>query len=506
MKKLLSVLLALALMLTSLSAFAFAADADKNEYPRIKVHGFMSRDILADKDNEDSDVLWPPAADTILDAVKKALPSLAKFAVTRDWNKLGQDITPLAKEIFAPAFLDENGNAKGNSGVYFVYPEASTITKDSEVKFSYDWRLDPVYLAGQLNDFINYVLECSGADKVDLQCHSFGGIVTSTYVRLYGSSKLHSVAFNSTAVFGETYTGELMTGKLKLDKDAVRNFMAYVFDHNDYEHILNGVIKLLSDAGLLGFVCDFGNELIAQLGEMVLPEVIVPAFGGWLSVWAMVPNADIDEGMKYVFNEIYKNSDIDRSGLIAKITNFNLLFRPFKEQVLNKINDTANFYVVSRYGYCSIPITPSWKNMGDGVVDTKYTSFGATCAEFDSTLSDEYLAGKDAAMISPDKRVDASTCMFPNQTWFIRDANHSMDVDQLIDAFFAYDGQGTVDTVDGLQRFMVYDKASDSYVADNGAEEEETGFIAELKAILKELRTFFKMIFGLIFSKFNPAC
>ena len=81
-----------------------------------------------------------------------------------------------------------------------------------------------------------------------------------------------------------------------------------------------------------------------------------------------------------------------------------------------------------------------------------------------------------------------------------------MDVDQLIDAFFAYDGQGTVDTVDGLQRFMVYDKASDSYVADNGAEKEETGFIAELKAILKELRTFFKMIFGLIFSKLNPAC
>ena len=121
------------------------------------------------------------------------------------------------------------------------------------------WRLDPVELAAQLHDFIEYVLKCSGSEKVDLQCHSFGGIVTSTYVKLYGVGRLHTVVFNSTAVFGETYTGELMTGKLILDKNAIVNFMSYVFDNNEYEHLLNSVIKLFSDAGLLDFLCKFNG-------------------------------------------------------------------------------------------------------------------------------------------------------------------------------------------------------------------------------------------------------
>ena len=505
MKKVLSVLLALVLMLTSLSVIAFADDGKNTSYPRIYVHGFMSRDILADKNDKDSDVLWPPAADTILDAVKKALPSLAKFAVTRDWQTLGNEITPLAKDIFAPAFLDENGNAKGDSGVYFVYPKASTIKKDSELSFSYDWRLDPVELAAQLNDFIEYVLKCSGADKVDLQCHSFGGIVTSTYAKIYGVDKLHTVVFNSTAVFGETYTGELMTGKLNLDKDAIVNFMSYVFDNNEYEHLLNAMIKLFSDAGLLDFICSFGNDLIAELSEQVLPEVIVPAFGGWLSVWAMVPNADIDEGMNYVFNEIYKNSDIDRSGLISKINNFNALFRPFKADVLNEINDNTNFYVISKYGYCSIPITPSWTSMTDGVVDTRYTSFGATCSDFDSELSAEYLAGKNPEMISPNKKVDSSTCMFPDRTWFIRDANHSLGIDDISNVFFAYDGQATVDTFEDLPRFLIYDGPSDSFVPDEG-QTDDTSFLATVKAIITELRALLKMIIELIFGKLAPVC
>lgn len=505
MKKVLSVLLALVLMLTSLSVVAFAYDGKTKSYPVIKVHGFMARELLADKNDENSDVLWPPSTDLILDAVKKALPSLAKFAVTRDWKKLGDEITPLAKTIFEPAFLDENGEPIGDSGVYFSYPAASTITKNSVLKFNYDWRLDPVELASELNDFINYVLECSGADKVDLQCHSFGGVVTATYARLYGVGKIHTAVFNSTAVLGETYTGELMTGKILLDKDAIINFMSYVFDHNDYETLLNGLVKLFSDAGLLDFICKFGNDLIAELSEQVLPEVIVPAFGGWLSVWAMVPNSDIEESMNYVFTEIYKNSNIDRSGLIEKINNFNTVFRPYKTQVLNDFNDNTNFYVISRYGYCSVPVTPSWASMSDGVVDSKYTSFGATFAEFDKTLPDELIAGKDPAMISPNKEVDASTCMFPQQTWFIRNLAHSADLDDFIDIFFEYDGQATVDTFEEYPRFMLYDGASDSLVPDK-EENRNTDFLTTLKAVLSELRTLFKTIVELLFGKLIPTC
>lgn len=509
MKKFSALILVLVMMITSLSsaAYVFAADVEEVSYPRIYVHGFMARDLLADKDDKNSEVLWPPAADDILAAVKKGLPFLAEFAVTRDWQKLGDRATPLVKGLFEPAFLDENGNAKGNSGVYFVYPEAKTITKDSYLSFSYDWRLDPIEIAAQLNDFIEYVLDCSGCDKVDIQCHSFGGVVTSTYAATYGVQKLHTVVFNATAVFGETYTGELMTGEITLDEDAICAFLSYVFDNNEYENLVNSVTKLLSDAKLLDFACKFGKKVIEKLSAQILPEVIVPAFGGWLSVWSMVPDEDITESVDYVFNEIYKDSGIDRNGLIAKINNYNTQIRPRKAEVLNEINDNANVYVISKYGYCSVPVTPSWKSMTDGVVDTKYNSFGATCSDYDSELSAEYLAGKDPAMISPNKQVDASTCMFPEQTWFIRNAGHNLDVDEMADMFFDFDGQGTVNDFEELPRFLLYDGEEDEIIPDDGKDEEKAAdLLSRIRTVLAELRALLESILRLMFGRLLPSC
>ena len=44
------------------------------------------------------------------------------------------------------------------------------------------------------------------------------------------------------------------------------------------------------------------------------------------------------------------------------------------------------------------------------------------------TLSDEYIAQREAAgfgkYISPDKQIDASTCLFPDYTWFIKGCSH----------------------------------------------------------------------------------
>lgn len=501
MKKILSVLLALVLMLTSLSVFAFAYDEKNTFYPTVKVHGFMARDILSDKNDKDSDVIWPPSTDRILDAVKKAVPSLARFALTRNWKKLGDEITPLAKALFEPAFLDENGNARGNSGAYFVYPEPSEITRESEVRFCYDWRLDPIELAAELNSFIDYVLLSSGADKVNIQCHSFGGIITTTYIHLYGIGKLRSVVYNSTAVLGETYTGELMTGQLTLSKEALVKFLAYVFDYNDYETILNGVVDLLSAAGLLDFVCKFGNDLVRELGSQVLPEVIVPAFGGWLSVWAMTPDEDVADSMDYVFNEIYKNSDVDRTGLVNKINAYNMI-RPHKVSLLNELKEKTNFYVISRYGYCSIPITPSWRVMSDGVVDSKYTSFGGTFAEFDKQLTNEQLAGKDPSMISPNKNADASTCMFPEQTWYIRNMKHANsdgNLDEFIHLLLSYDGQATVDTFEEFPRFLMFDSNADKVVPDTA--EKAPDFLKRVATLIKELFAMFKKLAELIFGK-----
>jgi pimeloyl-ACP methyl ester carboxylesterase len=505
MKKIISVILATAMLAASLSVVGFAYETKTAVYPEVQVHGFSYQELYLDKDDTSSDVIWPPTTDTIFTAVKDSIPYLAKFAVTRDWDTLGTQLAPIVRKIFEPAFLDENGNPQGNTGVYFEYPTKEEVKENPEQMFEYDWRLDPIETAAQLNDFIDYILDCTGAKKVNLQCHSFGGVVTTAYIKLYGTSKLNTVVYNTTAIYGETFTGELMTGKISLDGEAIHAYMEYVFDGKTGETIMNGIFDILSKAGLLDLVCSLGNTFIEKLSPTILGEAIVPLFGGWLSIWSMVPDEYIDDAMDYVFNTVYKDSTVDRTQLINKINNYNTLVRANREDILDEAAENTNFYVICRYGYSAIPATESWKNLSDGTIDSKFTSFGATTSDYNSTLTDEQLSDSDPERVSPDKRIDATTCRYPDRTWFIRGLKHADaegTMDELFDKFFEYDGQATVDTFEDLPQFLSFDSTSLTISADTGEQTQKaTGIIA----VFKEIIDMFKSLLYRIFGRLVPA-
>ena len=55
--------------------------------------------------------------------------------------------------------------------------------------FSYDWRQSNTDSAEKLHNCIQTVLDDTGADKVDLVCHSMGGLVASKYYTQYGKEQ-----------------------------------------------------------------------------------------------------------------------------------------------------------------------------------------------------------------------------------------------------------------------------------------------------------------------------
>ena len=65
-------------------------------------------------------------------------------------------------------------------------------------------------------------------------------------------------------------------------------------------------------------------------------------------------------------------------------------------------------------------------NMADALIDTQYTSGGATCSDYGSTLGDDYVCKANCGHnhLSPDNRIDASTCALPENTWFIEGQYH----------------------------------------------------------------------------------
>lgn len=491
-KRLLCVLLSLLLMLTP-AVFSVGAEETAKPCPTIYVHGFMGTNLIEDKDNPGSKVIWPPDMDGILADVKDIIPDLIKALLFDQWETFGTLAINLVKPYFEPTYLAEDGTCPNNSGVYFRYPAPNAILNRDHVDFDYDWRLDPLVLASDLNDYIDYILASTGADQVNLTCHSLGGIIVLTYLSKYGNEKVKGVCFNTTAIYGETYTGDLMRGDIVLKADAVDYYLRYALEGNEYEVFLTELIGMLNKSGLLDLLALKLNALIKNQKERVCRELLLPMFGHWLTIWSMVPDQDMDDALDMVFNKLC--ADIDYSALREKIDAYNSDVRAGKTQTLVDLNETANVYVISRYGYSSIPVTSSYNVLSDGTVDTRYTSFGATTSNYDKTLSKQQLNGVDPKYISPDKRVNASTCLFPEQTWFIRNMKHADNPASLwsmMRLLLAQDEQATVDTFEAYPRFLVYDAQADTITPDLEVKtlsfmEKFKLFFAQLKALLSKL-------------------
>lgn len=466
-KKTISLLLAVLILLSSMSVIAFAAD--KNTYPIIYVHGFMSSDINADKNDPDSELYFPMQANHIIDGVKEAVPALGALLLKGDWDAFGKGISPVLENIFYGLYNNPDGSVSGNSGTCFEYPSKKEIKNSDEIDFDYDWRRDPVDIADDLNDFIKYVKKVTGKKKVSLSCHSLGGVIVISYLSIYGNDDISGVAFDATAIYGESYTGDLLTGNIELGSESILYAIENMLRGEDAEIIVDSLLEIFEQAGLFELVADLGNDIVAKL-EAYIFEALAPLFANWLTIWAMIPDEQIDEAMHFVFNEIYDKKDKDAKKLLAKIKNYNKVVRKNKTKTLKALDKNAKVVVISRYGYASLAVTPSWNSLSDGTVDTKYNSFGATTAPFGTTFSEDYLEGKNMKYISPDKTVDASTCLFPTKTWFIRNISHSWNcdtLDEMIHTLLGAKKEATVSTYKQYPRFMKYDAREDIICPDD---------------------------------------
>ena len=497
-KKAICILLTALMLLTPgvLSAFAEGA---AEPCPHIYIHGFMSNALLEDKDNPNSKVLWPPDTDALLNDIKDAAPTLAGALLVNNWEKFGTIAIDLVKPYFEPTYLSDDGTCPNNSGVYFRYPSPNAIPKNGRVDFKYDWRLDPMLVADDLNDFIEYVRTSTGAQKVNLSCHSLGGIIALTYLSKYGIDKVKGICFNTTAIYGETYTGDLMRGDIVFDADAIDYYLRYVLEGTENEGFVTELIRILNETKLLDLLAKKANGLTRSQKERVCREVLLPMFGNWLTIWSMVPDQDVEISKETVFNQIC--ADEDRTVLQGKIDAFNTVVRANKLQTLQTLNENANVYVISRYGYSSVPVTPSFNVLSDGVVDTRYSSFGATASDYDKTLSKAQTANVPAQYISPDRRVDASTCLFPEQTWFIRNMKHSLQavsLAKMIDLLLAQEEQANVDTFEQYPRFLVYDAQTDTLSPDTTktVEESKTNIFDRLLVFFQQLRQILEKLFA----------
>lgn len=498
MKKILSLALSLILLL-SLSVPALTAQAVSVSCPTVYVPGFAGSTIYTDKNDTSSEATYP-TVDELLEIVKKdLLPTLLTYIATDNGDPFAYEFCELLNYIFKDYFYNPDGTAKGNSGAYLPYP--SNVSKSSQLTFSYDWRGDPFVAAEELNDYINYVLQKSGADQIALRCHSLGSVVVTTYLKVYGKDKVMGIVFDSPALEGITYIGELLNGNPEFAGEALEMGIKGLLDENEYNELISGLVDMLSLAGITDDAAGFLDKLVKKTAPILYKETLVPLFGCWPAAWALAPDKYVDGGMEYIFTNYCSGEEY--VPLKEKVVKYNTDVRPYKKATLLDFDKSGRVAVISRYGYSGLPVSSTWNIHTDTVVDTASTSLGATTAPFGTSFSDDYLEGKDMALISPDRTIDASTCLFPEKTWFIKNIKHAktgITKPLHFELLFSAE-EATVENHD-LPRFMIYDAetellSEDTTVFEEPIQETEGG------SIFRKVINFFTALIKFLTDLFN---
>ncbi len=470
LRKSIAVMLA---VLMFLSVFAVTASADssaRTSVPTVYVIG-QGTEIY----NADNEVIAPvnEPEGYLSDALNACIRPFLKSIVSGEQADV-EAYRALLMEWVAPLYeevkLDKNGDPTPGQYVASQYYKTNynynyggyLIT---EYRFVYDWRLDPMYNADLLNDFIENLKRTTGVSKVNLVGRCEGSTITMAYLAKYGHNSVKKLFFLMPAYNGLSLVSQMFSGHLKFDAYAISKWLEKP-DASQFDIPENEIIEFLTavvDMSAAMYGLDTTNALIMPIYEKVLkdvlPEILLASYGTMPGMWAMVSDRDYEDAMKFIFT----GREAEYAGLIEKLETYRANVKDKTEDLLNAcLADGIEIGNITKYGYPAGPVFEESMMLSDGGSPVYDVSFGATTANVNETLSDKYINQRTAEgkgkYISPDKLIDASTCFLPDTTWFIGNLSHPYTPDWADDhmaRFFQTDGM-TVDTFADAPQFLVY--------------------------------------------------
>lgn len=461
MKKLLSILLT-AVLIVSLLAPALAASCNCDQTPVISVRGFGST-LYAKDDNGNEMNVFSLNPDEIAKISADLITALTGLAVQRDYNgfvsRLKDGVAILASNLLC----DENGDSvntvvthseptdvdkhKGDTFVYFRGEE-----EHNNYVFEYDWRLSPLELADQLNEYINAVKKVTGHDQVTLISHSEGNNVTASYFYKYGSASVNKSIHLSAAWQGISIVGEAFTRQIDLkDKgNGLESFLTTFLGTDGFVGFINALVSSLNRAGVLNVFLNGINSVFDKTLPQIYDEILIDTFATMPAMWGFVPDEYYADAKVAMFGD---NTE-KYAKLIEKIDAYHDNVQTKVPQIMQTAMDNGMAAaIVCGYGISVIPISTVTDAQCDFLIDTKYASLGATTAPFNGTLENG-----DPKYTSADRMVDASTCAFPDITWFVKYQDHNNFNDSYI-AFILwlvrFDGQPTITSNEAYPQFLI---------------------------------------------------
>lgn len=486
MKKIISILLCVSILFSVCAVGVSAAETKEavpvscaedlanlnNDVPVIFVMGLggVYYKGLSTETEEDDVRIWGPEGDVILEVVKENIFDLIKYLIIKDYDALTELLTDAAGVLFGDFACDENGVPNPDTGKKDTsdYELQGEYCYENAYTFVYDWRCDMLTVAAQLDEYVEYVMELTGSDKVAFAAMSMGNAVMTTYLYEYyytdenysQRNHIDSVVFIAGAMNGVGTCEDPFSGNMSIDSTSLMRFMSELMRDNEDTKAIYYVLEILYSLGALDPIVNYVNRLTQELLTGGFNEAVAETIGSIPGFYALMSEERYAQTMEFIFNtpelkakyaKIIEVSDYYHNNVQANNT----------KVIQALIDDGINAAVIAEYGLTFIPITSDNDRMSDGTIATDRESFGATCAEVDGTLGEGYTQAVECECggnhVSADNQIDASTCAFPDITWFGKYLRHTEEdkyIADLVNLIIYSDEQVTVWTYSEYPQFL----------------------------------------------------
>lgn len=430
MKKIAKISVSLLLVLTmvfSLAAPTFAAEEKCNcgDEPVIYVAALGSATLYKDAGTENEQVIFRPETEAYLKMVGSLLLPIGKLLVDGDYDSFGNSLVKSVNSVFGSLANAENGSSTADVTTKEELPTDPAHGLDYSYYFGYDFRADPLTVADDLEVYVEHVKKLTGHDKVRFKASSMGGVMAMAYFSKYGHEDIKSVIFQNCPIKGTAVAGALYCGEVEINPVALYRYASTAITTmvpGVGGDILQVLVKALNLFGVFEALTDFAGGLVDKLVDQVFEGALIPVFKANCGIWSFVPDEYYEDAKKFMLG------DKPNAELVARIDAYHYGVQCKADEILNGlIADGVPVMIVSATNVQRTPLVTAWKNDSDGTVDSKYSSVGATVADHAEKLPADYKQKNTECghnHISPDGRIDASTCALPEQTWFVKDMMH----------------------------------------------------------------------------------
>lgn len=534
-KKLLALVMSLVVVFLAIAPVAANAQTvcECDETPIIYVRGratlLQNKDLPMDNVGGTNTELPYINSDQLMAYAEEIVPIYAKGYFEDDFEPFRKRITEIFAEVYDDYALDKNGEIDNLSGIPNSinwrnktitdhHKSGSPVTTPEQAKnqlyqyfFQYDCRLDPCDTADELYAYIQKVKEVTGHSKIKILARCLGTNILAAYFAEYGWEDVEDVLLYNAIMNGTAITNSLFNGELYFEPDAVDYFVTQTLSDTTVFTFIKQVITMANKTYGLDMTMDYFNMTATKVARLVVPDVMRVSYATTPGYWSMVSPDRYEAARDYIFAGVEE----EWATLIAKLDNYHYnVANNISKMFVQMKRDGVGVYNISKYGYQLYPIMEDAGYQSDTIVTVQQQAPGTTAAPVGQTLSKEYIdvkvANNKGKYISPDKSIDASTGLFPDTTWYVKNLDHNNFpwlVDELMYTILRYDlnnngAKMDVFSEEKFPQFLVYEGEENKGDTLTPITAEEPGYSIQqpgfFELLIDMIKTFFKLMGELI--------